>query len=123
MWAKWDKKINIDGANRTNLDQCVFAVVGDDIFEVLGNSNGDWTIVIGRHGLWFQIWLQVAGFQIFQECLKTFDSACGIKDKHIETGCDWRCHKMGAETYENSSFRMNFWLRSSRANTTGFSPV
>lgn len=58
-------------------DKCIFIIVGDNIFEVLGNSNGNWTIVIGWDWFGFQVWFKFAGFQIIEECLKIVNSEIG----------------------------------------------
>lgn len=52
----------------------IFIIVGNNIFEILGNSNGYWTIVIGWDWFGFQVWFEFAGFQIVDECLKVVNS-------------------------------------------------
>lgn len=108
-------------------DECIFSVVCDDIFKVLGNGNGDGSIVFGWDWLTLLIWLQFSAFQILQECVEIFNS---IRTKKVQKENQKRLfiifsmgYELSKRTYENSSFMMNFWLRSSRAKMTGLSPV
>lgn len=59
-------------------DESIFAIVGDNVIKVLGNGNGDRTIVIAWDWLRFQVWLEKTVLQIVDELFQVVDSTKAI---------------------------------------------